>query len=182
LNNRNQRTIIGVVLAAIIIVAMGVVFLIPPPEVPTPLDPVPPSVTPPENTTSVETIQVGSLILNATATVSGMIPHSGLITYNLELVINITNTGSENVSNFHAIKMSVYKTDSSLFYTFSIQPDSNVTIPAGGALTLTYQNQETGIDASGALAEAYTRVLVTFDPNHEVIITTPIMTGIFAIE
>ncbi|TFG97259.1 hypothetical protein E4H12_09120 [Candidatus Thorarchaeota archaeon] len=146
------------------------------------LDPVPPSSSPPQNITMVETIQVGSLFLNATANATGMIPHQGPVTFIMTLMINITNTGSENVSNFHAIKMSLYNLDSELFYTFSLHPDWNATISADETVTLTYRNEPTRVVSLIRPWEIYGRVLVSFDTNYEAIITTPLIFGIFAME
>ena len=186
MSNSAQRKLAGLLVVAFVIVVMGVILLVPPSQSEDPpiiWDPVPHSENPPENYTSIETIQVGPLILNATGTISGMIPHNGPITFNVHLTINVTNNGTEDVSNFHAIKMSLYYQSSGLFYTFSISPDVNNTIFAGETVTLNYQNQETSLDASFSLTSlVYARVLVTFDTDQECIITTPILDGIFAIE
>ncbi len=147
------------------------------------LNPVPPSDDPPVNYTDYETITVGLLILNATGNISGMIPHSGPITFNVALMINITNTGAEDITDFQAIKMSLYYQTSDLFYTFSFTSDENITILAGESLTLNCINKETLLYTSFNIAVGvYARVLVSFNSDQECILTTPILEGIFAIE
>jgi len=195
LSTKTQRTVIGIVLIAFVVLTMGIIFFLPPDsngntttititsETPPLLDPVPPSEDPPENSTDYETITVGSLTLNATGDISGMIPHSGPITFNVNLLINITNNGPENVTDFHAIKMSLYYLNSELFYTFSFTSDDNITILAGESLTLTCANKETHLDTPFSITSSvYARVLVSFDIDQECILTTPILEGIFAIE
>ncbi len=147
-----------------------------------PLTLVPPSEDPPDNFIPVETIQAGALMLNATANATGMIPHRGPMTFRMHLVINITNTGTEDISDFHAVKTSVYSTDNELFYTFSFQHDWNATIPAGEAVQLSYHNNQTRIEFPFEPWQVYARVLVTFDVNREVIITTPLIDALYAIE
>jgi hypothetical protein len=146
------------------------------------LDPVPPSETPPDNYTTVETIQAGALLLNASANATGMVPHQGPISFYMNLEINVTNTGSEDAHNFTAVKMSVYNADSELFYTFGFAYSPNVTILAGETLTLTYQNRETRIEVTFGPWDIYARVLVTFDTDYVTILTTPLILGMFAIE
>ena len=185
MSNRTQRRLIGVIFVAFVIVVMGVLLLVLPPQVEEPpiiLEPVPPSAHPPENTTAVETIQVGHLIFNATANATGMLPHNGPITFYLNLFITITNTGLEDITDFNASKMSLYNLDSELFYTFSIRPETNATIPAGSTETLVYHNQEYHCDVPFGPWNIYARVLVTFGVNQEAIITTPLIYGLFAIE
>ena len=183
MSNRTQRRLIGVIFVAFVIVVTGVLIIpLQVEEPPIILDPVPPSTHPPENTTAVETIQVGHLIFNATANATGMLPHIGPITFYLNLFITITNTGLEDITDLNASKMSVYNLDSELFYTFSIRPESNETIPAGNTETLVYHNQETHFDDPFGPWNIYARVLVTFGVNQEAIITTPLIYGLFAIE
>ncbi len=151
-------------------------------EPPPILDPVPPSPNPPENSTTVETIQCGPLILNATANATGMIPHTGLITFYMTLIINVTNTSNDTFTDLHVVKVSVYNLLARLFYTFSVTPDDNITIPANESLTLTYRNAEYRVESSVDPIEVYARVLILFDTDQECILTTPILTGTFAIE
>ena len=182
MSTEKQRSIIGVLFTVFLILTIGIVLYASQPIVPTLLDPIPPSATPPANFTSVETIQVRNLVLNATANATGMLPHQGPVSFIMTLLINITNIGSENVSNFQAIKMSVYNSDSELFYTFSIHPDWNATIPAGETMTLTYRNEPTLVYSTIRPWEIYGRVLVSFDINETAVITTPRIFGVFAVE
>ncbi len=193
MSTKTQRTIVGIVLTAFVVLTIGVLYLQLPnfpnifptgtTETPPILDPVPPSANPPENTTDYETIAVGSLQLNATGDISGMIPHSGPIDFYVSLLVNITNNGTEDVTDFHAIKVSLYYLDAGLFYTFGLTPDTNLTIPAGQSVTLTYHNYITRIDTSFLMGSyVYACVLISFDNNQECILTTPILEGIFAIE
>jgi len=193
LSTKKQRTVIGIVLTAFVVLTIGVLYLQLPnlPNIfptgttePLPiLDPVPPSLQPPENSTDYETISVGSLILNATGDISGMIPHSGPIDFHLNLIVNATNNGTGDITDFHAIKVSLYYLDAGLFYTFGLTPDTNFTISAGQSVTLAFHNNITRISTSFNYASpVYARVLVSFDTNQECILTTPILEGIFAIE
>lgn len=191
MSTKTQRTIIGIVITGFVVLTIGVLYLQLPSlpgnisiiGPPTLLEPVPPSEDPPENSTDIETITVESLTLNATGYISGMIPHSGPITFHVYLTINITNNGIENVTDFHAIKMSLYYPSSGLFYTFSFSSASNFTILAGESLTLILANKETLLDTSFSIGSfVYARVLVSFDTNQECILTTPLLDGIFAIE
>ena len=165
-----------------LVLMTGIVFYALQPGEITLLDPVPPSETPPDNYTPVETIQAGTLLLNASANATGMVPHQGPISFYMNLEINVTNTGSEDVHNFTAVKMSVYNADSELFYTFGFAYSPNVTILAGETLTLTYQNRETRIEVTFGPWNIYARVLVTFDTDYVAILTTPLILGMFAIE
>jgi len=182
LSSRKQRTIIGALLFGYLVLMTGIVFYSLQPKVIPLLDPVPPSETPPAENDPAQTIQAGILLLNASANATGMVPHQGPITFNMNLEINVTNNGSEDVHNFTAVKMSLYNADSELFYTFGFAYSPNVSILAGETLTLTYQNRETRIEVPFGPWNIYARVLVTFDSNHEVILTTPLILGSFAIE
>ena len=161
---------------------MGIFLFMPNSEVPMLLDPVPPSLNPPENDTTYETVILGSMILNATGNVTGMIPHNGPFTFYLNLQIIVTNNGTEDVTDFHVIKSSLYHLDNELFYTFGLTPYTNQTILAGQTVTLNYQNNVTSLDVSGPMASKYARILVSFNTNQECILTTPILEGVFAIE
>jgi hypothetical protein len=147
-----------------------------------PILPVPASDTPPYDFEPVDTIHAGSLTLNATANATGGIPHQGPMTFRMILVMNVTNTGSEDITDFHAVKVSVYNTDNDLFYTFGFLDDSNVTILAGESVSLSYRNNQTRVEFPFEPLRIYARVLVTFDENREVIVTTPLIEAIFAIE
>jgi hypothetical protein len=182
LSSRKQDTIIGTVLVGVVVLMMGIALYTSQPEVYPLLDPVPRSETPPEDYDSVETIQVGTLLLNATANATGMIPHQGPMTFRMSLKINITNMGSENINSFRAVRMSVYSNDSELFYTFSFQYDWNATIPLGETVALIYRNHETRIEVPFEPRNFYVRVLVTFNPDYEAILTTPLIHGSFAME
>ena len=193
MSTQTQRITIGALLTVFVVLTIGVLYLQLPSlpnifptgttEPPPILDPVPPSANPPENETDYETITVGSLTLDSTGYLSGMIPHSGPITFHVYLWINITNDGTEDITDFHAIKMSLYYPNSGLFYTFSFSSDSNFTILAGEFLTLNLANKETRLHTSFSIGSSvYARVLVSFNTNQECILTTPLLTGTFAIE
>ncbi len=131
-----------------------------------------------------QTIEAGNLLLNATAEYSGTIPHQPPINFDMRLAINITNIGSNDVDDFRAWKASVFYSDSELFYTFSLSPDGNSTITAGDSITL-YFNNKGGRNLYASFwpfDEIYARILVTFGVDHEVILTTPLSSGDFAIE
>lgn len=182
---RNFRAVVVGLLVVIIGVALysfsaRYIFTnIPPPD---PIPPVSARNTPPEDIFPVETIHAASLTLNATANATGGIPHQGPMAFRMILVMNITNTGSEDIIDFHAVKVSVYSTDNELFYTFDFLNDSNVTILAGESVSLSYQNSQTSVEFPFEPWNIYARVLVTFDVDREVIVTTPLIEAIFAIE
>ncbi|MFX1367914.1 MAG: hypothetical protein ACFFAY_04890 [Promethearchaeota archaeon] len=178
----NVNTAFGVAVVGLLalMVVIGLLPTFAPPM--EPLPPIPPSDTPPDSIDSIETLQVGSLLLNTTANATGMIPHYGLMIFRLSLIINITNIGSEAISDFRAIRVSVYSTENELFYTFRFQNDWNATIEAGESVALSYQNYPTSVEKPFEPWDIYARVLVTFDVNREVILTTPLIFAIYAIE
>jgi hypothetical protein len=184
LSGQKRKTVFEAILVGLLVLMIGVMyyFAFAPLPLTNPIPPVPASEDPPNNRYDFQPIQVGTLQLNATANATGMIPHQGPMTFRMHLVINITNIGSEDINDFHAVKTSVYNTDNELFYTFSFQYDWNATIPAGETVQLSYHNNQTRIEFPFEPWEVYARVLVTFDVNREVIITTPIIDELFAIE
>lgn len=182
MSTEKQRTLIGVLFTGFLVLTMGIVLYVSLPVVHPLLGPIPPCDTPPQSYDLVETIQAGPLLLNATAYSTGVIPHQGPITFLLSLMINITNTGNTSVGNFQSIKMSIYTTDSILFYTFSLRPDWNATILAGETVVLNYMNEPTRIETPVRPWEVYGRVLVTFDINESAIVTTPLIQNISAVE
>lgn len=181
MSGRNRNTVFGAVLVGLFVLMIGIALYGFSPTM-YPIAPVPPSEAPPDNYISVETIRAGTLTINTTANATGMIPHRGPMTFRMHLVINITNSGSEDISDFHAVKTSVYNTDNELFYTFIFQYEWNATIPAGETVQLSYHNNQTRIEFPFEPWEVYARVLVTFDVNREVIITTPLIDALYAIE
>jgi hypothetical protein len=183
LSNWAPNKVTGVVSAALLVLLLGIAIYAfqPPPPYPI-LDPVPPaSVSSPEST--IETIEVEGLVINSTANCTGMIPHQGPLTFNMVLLMNITNTGNVNISDFHAVKASVYNEENLLFYTFSFHNNNNVSIPSGETVFLFYYNMESRIEPENRYFNfAYARVLVTFDVNTEAVLTTPLLAGPFAVE
>jgi len=183
--SREMRVFFGFIIVFFIVLISGiVVFAITsllPVSVPI-LDPLSPSEDSVDH--SVETIEAGNLLLNATAEYSGAIPHQPPINFDMRLAINITNTGASDIDDFRAWKASVFYSDSELFYTFSLSPDGNSTIAAGDSITL-YFNNKGGRNLYASFwpfDEIYTRIRVTFDVDREAILTTPLSFGDFAIE
>jgi len=171
----------GAVLVILLVSITGIVlYSTQPIEYPL-LDPVPPSDVPPQNLDSPEVIQIGPLNLSSSANATGFIPHLGPMTFRMVIEMNITNTGSDDITDFRALKASVYSNENLLFYTFDFQSDWNVTITAGDTVTLHYRNRETRIQQPFDPFVIYVRVLVSF-ADQEAIITTPILFGMFAIE
>ncbi len=181
MSGRKINTVFGAALVVLVISMIGVAFYVSRPVGYPLLDPLPPSDTPPDTYEALEPVQVGSLMLNSTANVTGMIPHVGPMTFNMILEINITNVGTEDITDFRAVKMSVYSTANSLFYTFDFQYDWNATISAGDTVILNYRNRETRIEHPFEPFDMYARVLVNF-ANQEAILTTPLLFGDLAIE
>jgi hypothetical protein len=180
LSSKRVDVVFGAGLVVLLVSTMMVVLYTTQPEKYPLLDPVPPSKIPPEDCNDTEVVQAGFLTLEATANATGFIPHFDPMSFKMCLEVNITNTGTEDITDFHAVKTSVYAPDNSLFYTFDFQ-DWNATISAGDSVTLYYRNRETRIEQPFDPMEIYARVLVSF-ANQEAILTTPILFGMFAIE
>jgi hypothetical protein len=183
--SREMRVFFGFIIVCFIVLVSGIVIFAITSLLPVPvviLDPLSPGEAP--TNYSVQTIEAGNLLLNATAEYSGAIPHQPPINFDMRLAINITNVGNNDVEDFRAWKASVFYSDSELFYTFSLSPDGNSTIAAGERITL-YFNNVGGRKLYASFwpfDEIYARVLITFDVDREVILTTPLAFGDFAIE
>jgi hypothetical protein len=184
LSGWRRNPVFGAAIVGLLILIMGITlyyFLLPGVPALEPIPAVPPSSASPDYFDPVETIQAGSLIMNATANATGVIPHYGPMFFKMTLVMNITNNGSEDITDFQAVKVSVYSNDNELFYTFGFLNDSNVTIPAGESVSLSYQNNQTRVEYPFEPWRIYARVLVTFDVNREVILTA-FIGAIYALE
>ncbi len=190
---QTKRALIGAILIVFVILPIGIIFLLipsfndgttTPPETPPLLDPIPPSETPPIDYSTADTVQAGPLTLIANASATGEIPHFGTSIYEVTVVVNVTNNGNETISNFQAIKMSVYSITQELLRTFHLLPENNVTISPGQNLRLSYQNNDTHFVAPFRISDTslYARILVAFGTDQEAILTTPRIWGILAIE
>ncbi|MFQ5834186.1 MAG: hypothetical protein ACE5H4_15895 [Candidatus Thorarchaeota archaeon] len=145
------------------------------------LDPLPAPNEAPEFT--VASITVGNLILNASAGFHLFFPHQGPLGFGFSLSVNVSNTGASDISDFHVVKATVFRSNLTPIFTFGVNSD-NSTIGAGANRVLTYE-ESTDL-ARGTLSlsdnEFFLRVLVTFDVNNQAILTTPLSGALIAIE
>ncbi len=119
---------------------------------------------------------IGDLTLSVTGFFSTMSTHSAPTTLNFDLDIIVNNTGSSGIDDFQVVKVTVYYENATPIYTFGVDPEGNSTILAGSILTLEYENDRDMITVPWSLISAsyvFARVLVTYDVNTEVILTTP---------
>ncbi|MHA1964137.1 MAG: hypothetical protein ACXACG_02860 [Candidatus Thorarchaeota archaeon] len=133
----------------------------------------------------VEPVVMGNLTLSATGGFYTMRPHQGPATFSLNLYILVNNTGSTAVDDFQAVKVTLFYENATPVYTFGTEPEGNSTIPSGSILNLEYKNDRDMIDLPSDLFDTwqvFARVLVTFDGNIEVILTTPMTSMGHAIE
>jgi hypothetical protein len=143
------------------------------------LDPLPAPDEAPGNTT--EPIIVGNLILNASGRFSGGMPHEGPQHLGFTLMINVTNIGDYDITDFQVVKVTIFWYDLSPIYSFEITEDENMTIISGSNEILNYDEDRYVPRGTIYFGECFLRVLVTFD-NMEAIVTTPTSMGSFWIE
>ena len=113
-----------------------------------------------------------------------MLPHRPPNHFSFDLVINVTNEDSSSLSNFDAVKATVFFQNNSLLYTFGLTPLENYSIDAGEVRVLNYENDRNmPIVLSKLQFELlYLRVLVMYNSSEEVIITTPLTSILVAVE
>lgn len=147
-----------------------------------PLDSLPPA----DETPSDELIPVtvGNITFSAQAEFFMMLPHRPPNHFSFDLTINVTNEGSSSLSNFDAVKASVFFQNNSLLYTFGLIPSDNYSIATGEKRVLNYENDRKMPVVLSALQfeHLYLRVLILYNSSEEVIITTPLTNILVAIE
>ncbi|MHA2214251.1 MAG: hypothetical protein ACW992_13915 [Candidatus Thorarchaeota archaeon] len=133
---------------------------------------------------AVAPLEAGTLILNASVVFSGGTPHQGPESFGFTLIVNVTNIGESNISDFHVVKATAFKPDLTPVFTFGMTTSENATISSGANELLTYV--EDRLVPRGTISysyyELFLRVLITFDVNTEVIVTTPLTPVMFWIE
>ena len=83
------------------------------------------------------------------------------------------------------MKVTIFYENATPVYTFGATPEGNSTIPAGSILIFEYENDRDMITVPWSLLRAgqiFARVLVTFDVDTAVILTTPLTLIAHAIE
>jgi hypothetical protein len=88
----------------------------------------------------------------------------------------VNNTGITAIDDFQVVKVTVFYENATPVYTFGAVPEGNSTISADTILVLEYENDRDMITVPNSLlgaGQVFARVLVTFDANSEVILTTP---------
>jgi hypothetical protein len=129
-------------------------------------------------------VSIDNVTLGALVQFFMFMPHSGLNTFGFHLEINVTNDGTSSIVDFNATKASVFFENSTLLYTFGLEPKENQTIPVGERRNLGYEeDRDMPIVYSGFdYPPLYLRVLVIFNSNTEIIVTTPLTYLQIAIE
>ncbi|MFX0107668.1 MAG: hypothetical protein ACFE7R_05260 [Candidatus Hodarchaeota archaeon] len=170
--------------AAILIIGMlamfsGYIWLIQPPITPS-LEHLPP----PDEVPGYEVapIVVSYTTLNASAEFFGFHPHQGPWKLGFTLKVNVTNMARRHIEDFHAVKATIFRIDLTPVSTFGIDAE-NATILSGETRILTYEESRyLSRDTYTYETEFFLRVLVTFDNDTEVILTTPLSWAGIAIE
>jgi hypothetical protein len=147
-----------------------------------PLNPLPPA----DETPSEEIVplKINSITFSAQSEFFMMLPHRPPNHFSFDLVINLTNEDSSSLSNFNAVKATVFFQNNSLLYTFGLTPLENYSIAAGEKRILNYENDRNmPVVLSKLQFELlYLRVLVMYNSSEEVIITTPLNSILVAVE
>jgi len=133
----------------------------------------------------IDPIVVGNLTLSVTGSFYTMSPHNGPATFSFHLDVNVNNTGTEIVDDFQVVKVTLFYENAEPVYTFGAIPENNSTIPADSILLLEYENDRDMITVPSNLLIAsivFARVLVAFDVDTEVVLTTPMTNIAHAIE
>jgi hypothetical protein len=138
------------------------------------LEPLPTPEEPPGDT--VLPIEVGTLLLNATASFFGGIPHRGPESFGFRLAMNVSNIGGYDITDFRFVKATVFSWLLTPVFSFGTEDSENATIVADSSEIL--NRTEAGRVPRGTISypgeTLFLRVLVTFDVNIEAIVTTPL--------
>jgi len=133
----------------------------------------------------VDPIVVGNLTLSVTGVFFTMSPHNNPATFSFDLDLIVNNTGSVIIDDFQVVKVTLFYENATPVYTFGAIPENNSTIQADSILTFEYENDRDMIAVPSSLLIAsyvFARVLVTFDVDTEVVLTTPMTSIPHAIE
>lgn len=133
----------------------------------------------------VDPIVVGNLTLSVTGVFFTMSTHNNPATFSFDLEVSVNNTGAVIIDDFQVVKVTLFYENATPVYTFGAIPENNSTIPADSILTLDYENDRDMIAVPSNLLIAsyvFARVLVTFDVDTEVVLTTPMTSIVHAIE
>jgi hypothetical protein len=147
-----------------------------------PLDPLPPA----DETPGEEIVpfKVDNITFSVQSKFFMILPHRAPNHFSFDLVINVTNEGSSSLSNFDAVKATVFFQNNSLLYTFGLTPLENYSIATGEERVLNYENDRNMPEVLSKLQFEflYLRVLVMYNSSEEVIITTPLTSILVAVE
>ena len=124
----------------------------------------------------VNATEIGNLTLSVTGFFNTMSPHSSPTTFFFALDVIVNNTGTLSIGDFQVVKVTIFYENATPVYTFGTLPIGNSTIPPSSVLTLDYENDRDMITIPHSLmiaSHVFARVLVTFNVDTEVILTTP---------
>jgi hypothetical protein len=181
---RPAQILVALICIGFVILGILVRFypLVPTEPILPPLNPLPPA----DETPGVEAnpLTIDNITFSAHVEFFMLLPHRPPNHFSFDLDINVTNTGSSSLNNFDAVKASVFFQNNSILYTFGLIPSENYSIAAGEERTLNYENDRNIPDVLSKLQSEllYLRVLVMYNSNKQVIITSPLTNIIVAIE
>ena len=80
---------------------------------------------------TVAPIEVGNLILNASVSFTGGTPHQGPESFGFTLMVNASNNGEYDISDFQVVKATAFRLDLTPVFTFAMTTSENMTIVSG---------------------------------------------------
>jgi hypothetical protein len=128
---------------------------------------------------------IGNLSLGITGFFSTMTPHQFPSTFSFTIELSANNTGDSSIDDLHVVKVTIFYENATPVYTFGVVPDSNLTIPENSTMNRDYQNDRDMVSIPSSFMNAqyvFARVLVTYNADTEIIITTPLTGLMHAIE
>ncbi|MDF1539900.1 MAG: hypothetical protein P1Q69_13460 [Candidatus Thorarchaeota archaeon] len=182
---RRRISLVIAAIGCILAIVLGIMIRFPPGVPPTilpELDPLPAPEEPPGY--DQVPVEIDNVTLGALVQFYMFMPHNGLNSFSFHLEINVTNNGLTDIDDFNATKASVFFANGTLLYTFGLLPSGNATIEVGERRNLGYDEDRDMPTVLGLLGweEYYLRVLVTFNSNTSIIVTTPVASVGVAIE
>lgn len=147
------------------------------------LDPLSPSITTPSD--EIFWIDIGDVSICARLFCVVRDTHSADF-FSVDLYLRVNNTGSNNLQDFHLVKLSIFNEDNEHYFTFGLLPSTNITIDAHSNITKWYEGDRTldtirTITPEQGQIKAYGRVLISY-LGHEIIVTTPMYENFYPIE